>query len=117
MKPSDLIPNRPLEARIRFWRKNNNIEEPDDKEKTASDFEVFGLLPFNEKTQKELLDRRQNMITLNTLATSGLLSDALPIPSDVTPTESNSRRSRDGRRRFLSRILSSVARELEGDDL
>jgi hypothetical protein len=134
LRPSDLIPNRQLETRIRFWRLQNNIAEPtaDDDDFDAVSF--LGFLPVGESKTKEVVSRhqesaaapmtlrdvaraqlraRQRLVIDTATARSGAPSASItPSVTDLS-TNSLARRPKEGRRNFLSRILKQTTEELD----
>jgi U-box domain len=113
MKPSDFIPNRPLEARIRFWRLSNGIPDPFEQELRTVDcpFERYLPVETNEIAQR----RSQSHISLRTLTSSVSVSSrdtteqSHSSASVKRPLESEKRR-----RSFLSRILTDATSEIDG---
>jgi hypothetical protein len=106
MRPSDLIPNRALETRIRFWRKANNITE---EEFIETKTEFVGFLPVTPKKHHQILHRSAARMTLQDAARANMRAVVVP------PTISTTSRREPGerRRRFLSRLLNQATRELE----
>ena len=127
LRPSDLIPNRQLETRIRFWRLENNIPVPDSNDDDFAAVSFLGFLPVGEIKSKELVSRHESAPTLSlrdvaraemrtrhrmvieaaTTRTRSAPTPPLELPSSLT------RRPKEGRRSFLRRILKQTTEELE----
>lgn len=90
MSPSDLIPNRPLELRIKVWRDNNGIKPPSDAELDDSRC-LISFLHVGEVKHAEILARSSD-ITLDSAA------------RDQLRARSNTRPSRQQRSLLLARI-------------
>jgi hypothetical protein len=118
LRPSDLIPNRQLESRIRFWRTRNNLPEPTEEE---GDFEAVTFLGFIPVT-KDLTSRhlgstptslhevvRSYMRSSQSADTSWNRSTDYSFPDEM---QSLSRSPREGRRNFLHRVLNQATEDL-----
>lgn len=110
LQPRDLVPNRPLEAQMMFWRKNNGISEPNETELQSFDLPFVGFLQFSEKN---LLQSRRHEILAAHSQPRG--PRQLPTRSQRASHHSTAEDAHQNNRRFLSRILDSAALEL--DDL
>lgn len=57
LRPSDLISNLPLKARIQIWRKLNEIPEPSPEDTPENHCGFVAFLPVTEKKHDEVLAR------------------------------------------------------------
>lgn len=108
LRPSDLIPNRQLEARILFWRLEHGIEEPEEEEPGSHDF--VGFLRVDKQAPKPHLSLA-SMMDLEQLVRASparaRAATAATVPDIRGPNER--------KRHFLARLLNTACREL--DDL
>jgi hypothetical protein len=113
---SDLISNRRLATQIRFWRQRNGIPEPTREETGVAECEFVGFAKISGDKNDEIMARHSQP----TLSLVCLHAHSLPPPS-ATPSSSPrrtgrsryERQSREPRRNFLSRILTSAVDELD----
>ncbi|GKZ00577.1 hypothetical protein MPSEU_001009900 [Mayamaea pseudoterrestris] len=131
LRPSDLIPNKQLETRIRFWRMQNNIPEPSADDDDFDAVAFLGFLPVGESKTMEVVSRheaapmslrdvaraelRANQRTAIHMAatrTRAVAAAAAAVPA-VEVASTMTRRPKEGRRNFLSRILKQTTEDLE----
>lgn len=118
MKPSDLIPNHPLQARIQFWRTEhgNDASEADedpshvDPKKGSSSMCLLSCayLSVSEEKYNEVLSRTSTFPSSSPSPTAPLRSR--------TENDARARRPGESRRGFLSRILTSATAELDSTE-
>ena len=132
LRPSDLIPNRQLETRIRFWRLQNNIPEPESSDDDFAAVSFLGFLPVGEIKSEQLVSRHESAsaippsMSLRDAARAEMRSrhrmtiEAATARTRSAPTHlplelpsSLTRRPKEGRRSFLSRILKQTTEELD----
>lgn len=95
MVPSSLAPNRALEARIRFWRENNDIDTPVDQEEVSNTHLI------------DIFYHDQDVMTLNSAVQARMTQNQ---PSSY-------RRAHPKRRRNVLRNMLSPAVDLVHEDL
>jgi U-box domain len=126
LKPSDLFPNRNLEARIKAWRIANDIDKPADEESQASKHGVVTFLDVKSDRHKATMSTSLHPGQQPASLTSAIMASAGASPTtDATTTTTTttvrfpesgsvpSRQTGERRRKFLSRILTVVSRDIE----
>ena len=118
LRPSDLIPNRFLEAKIAKWREDDGIPEPSEEELQENKCDFVGFLRVSEKDQQKFKSSaiHRPQITLNSAVVESIMASA-PTSSQTSRSSRMSgpfaRRRGERRRSFLSRILNSAMDELD----
>jgi hypothetical protein len=114
---SDLISNRRLATQIRFWRQRNGIPEPTREETGVAECEFVGFLKISGDKNDEIMARHsQPTLSLASLHTQILPTRPLPSRSAAPRRTGRSRyerQSREPRRNFLRRILTSGVNEVD----
>jgi U-box domain len=121
LKPSDLFPNRNLEVRIKTWRIENEIDAPADEKSQASNQGVVTFLDVKTDRHKasmsSSLPPAQQPVSLTSaiLASAGTppATDSMPAVHFPGNASMPSRQTGERRRKFLSRILTVVSRDIE----
>lgn len=106
MKPSDLIPNRSLEIKIKVWKKQNALEE-DETEAEAEDMSLVGFLSVSNSQMDEFMARKKDSQSHH--------AQAIRYASVNAEASVLRLRERARRRVYLSRVLAAVTQEM--DDL
>jgi U-box domain len=111
--PRDLVPNRPLEAQMRFWRYNNGlVDVADGEEVHSADLPFVGFLCFHTQTKLHTQQESPQM-SLASVAISSRPERNQERSTRSRPQEGAPKIPDHHRRRFLSRILMSATRELD----
>jgi hypothetical protein len=121
---SDLISNKQLEGQIRHWRLRNKVNLPEEyRERDPVDAKFCGFLKLSTTKDEELIAHHtfstMSLMSLSTAIVShrrASTSTARRNSPAGTPTTSPRRRARrtgEGRRNYLARILATVTADLD----
>jgi hypothetical protein len=108
LKPSDLISNRFLEGKIRYWREANDIPCP-----TEDESRFVGFIPATKAIKASASQDQMTAISLLSYNHNVTSSDAPASrpPPRFAARNQHSRRPGERRRNFLSRLLNSAVED------
>jgi len=124
MRPSDLIPNHFLAAKIKKWRKEYSIKDPSEEDQKATDIKFVGFLDVAESNVSKRNQSRP-AISLASAMSSDFLStrSALELSARTTSGRTRSTRTttpwrkedrRSATRRIVASVLSAVSGDIDG---
>jgi hypothetical protein len=130
LRPSDLIADCDLEAKICFWRQSNGVSEPTEEE-TDANKNLVAFLPSPDNQHSEAMARDdqhrslpsvQSMLTMSRRRSSQVNAARQAARSQPAPTISvhitkSSRQPKEGRHSLLSQMLASSLADLDELDI
>jgi hypothetical protein len=121
LRPSGLIPNRPLEQRIKFWKMNNGIHDlTKDEGMERNSLRFVGFLPVSEKQHEKVIARHDTAASLQSMLANVNEQNAAQRSMNSSSRQRNQHpdlplngEQTQRRRNFLLRILSSAQDQLD----